>query len=61
MKGAQMPRQPNYRWQRNERTRVKQAKKAERLKAKQARADEKRVEASDSDAAAEAETAVAEE
>lgn len=37
-----MPRKPNYRFDRMERDRQKAAKKAERLKAKQEKSDEKK-------------------
>ena len=40
-----MPRKPNYRFERSERTRLKAAKKAERLAAKQERAEARKAEA----------------
>ena len=40
-----MPRKPNYRFERSERTRLKAAKKAERLAAKQEKAEARREEA----------------
>ena len=40
-----MPRKPNYRFERSERTRLKAAKKAERLAAKQERAEARKEEA----------------
>ncbi len=40
-----MPRKPNYRFERSERTRLKAAKKAERLAARQERAEARKEQA----------------